>query len=152
VGPGTGGLGKEVPAREPTGVLETLEGVSGDGRADAEAGGDGIRRERSVGAGMPSFLERAGRLESPFTWSAERPAQEAERPHDGEAEHGFVLPAAFGDALDDDLAVPQALAVIHDTVRRGNGALDAGDDAAAWIAAWKVREMTGILGIDPGST
>ncbi|WP_341944868.1 cysteine--tRNA ligase [Microbacterium sp. LWH11-1.2] len=99
-----------------------------------------------------SFLERAGRLESPFTWSAERPAQEAERPHDGEAEHGFVLPAAFGDALDDDLAVPQALAVIHDTVRRGNGALDAGDDAAAWIAAWKVREMTGILGIDPGST
>ena len=99
-----------------------------------------------------SFLERAGRLESPFTWSAERPAQETERHHDGGAEDVFVLPAAFGDALDDDLAVPQALAVIHDTVRRGNGALDAGDDAAAWIAAWQVREMTGILGIDPGST
>ncbi|HAN23644.1 MAG TPA: hypothetical protein DCP95_03625, partial [Microbacterium ginsengisoli] len=41
-------------------------------------------------------------------------------------------PAAFGAALDDDLGVPQALAVLHETVRTGNAALDEGDrDAAA---------------------
>lgn len=42
------------------------------------------------------------------------------------------LPDAFAAALDDDLGVPQALAVVHETVRTGNAALDAGDkDAAA---------------------
>ena len=36
-------------------------------------------------------------------------------------------PAAFDAAMDDDLGVPQALAVMHDTIRSGNAALDAGD-------------------------
>ena len=34
-----------------------------------------------------------------------------------------VIPDAFAAAMDDDLAVPQALAVLHDTVRAGNLAL-----------------------------
>ena len=39
------------------------------------------------------------------------------------------LPAAFGAAMDDDLAVPQALAIVHESVRDGNAALAAGDAA-----------------------
>src|SRR4051795_3509006 len=41
----------------------------------------------------------------------------------GLVEHAPDLPRAFIDALDDDLGVPQALAVLHDHVRTGNTAL-----------------------------
>ena len=37
--------------------------------------------------------------------------------------------------MDDDLNVSGALAVVHDTVRAGNTALDEGDDEAAREAA-----------------
>jgi len=60
-----------------------------------------------------------------------------------------VVPARFAAALDDDLGVPQALAVLHETVRDGNTALDAGDRDAALRAFADVAVMTGILGIDP---
>ncbi|KZE91652.1 cysteine--tRNA ligase [Microbacterium sp. TNHR37B] len=59
------------------------------------------------------------------------------------------LPEAFAAALDDDLGVPQALAVVHETVRAGNSALDAGDDTAAAVAAVQVGRMTGLLGVNP---
>ena len=56
---------------------------------------------------------------------------------------------AFTAAMNDDLGVPQALAVLHETVRRGNAALDAGDLEAARAAAGEVSVMTGVLGINP---
>jgi cysteinyl-tRNA synthetase len=59
------------------------------------------------------------------------------------------LPAAFRSAMDDDLAVAAALAVIHETVRDGNNALAAGDSAAVARAALAVRGMTDVLGLDP---
>ena len=59
------------------------------------------------------------------------------------------LPDEFAAALDDDLGVPQALAVVHERVRAGNTALDAGDHAAAAVAAVEVGRMTGILGLNP---
>ena len=59
------------------------------------------------------------------------------------------LPAEFAAALDDDLGVPQALAVVHERVRVGNAALDAGDHAAAAAAAVEVGRMTGLLGLNP---
>lgn len=59
------------------------------------------------------------------------------------------LPDAFAAALDDDLGVPQALAIVHETVRAGNAALDAGDAAAAGRAMVEVGRMTGILGLNP---
>lgn len=58
------------------------------------------------------------------------------------------LPSAFVDAMDDDLGVPQALAVVHESVRAGNSALDAGDTDTALNAAGAVLAMTGILGLD----
>ena len=59
-----------------------------------------------------------------------------------------IVPPAFADALDDDLAVPAALAVLHDTVRAGNTALDAGDSATAAARANDVAAMLGVLGLD----
>ena len=38
-----------------------------------------------------------------------------------------IVPQDFADAMDDDLAIPQALGVLHDQVRAGNAALDAED-------------------------
>ena len=60
-----------------------------------------------------------------------------------------VIPDRFAAAMDDDLGVPQALAVLHETVRAGNAALEAGDRDAALRAFADVAAMTGVLGIDP---
>ncbi|QDQ96506.1 cysteine--tRNA ligase [Tomitella fengzijianii] len=60
-----------------------------------------------------------------------------------------VWPEQFAAALDDDLGVPAALAVLHGTVTEGNRALESGDHAAAAACASSVRAMTGILGVDP---
>jgi cysteinyl-tRNA synthetase len=64
-----------------------------------------------------------------------------------------AVPDAFADAMDDDLGVPQALAVLHETVRGGNAALDRGDADAAHRALAEVTAMTAVLGIDeiPGA-
>jgi cysteinyl-tRNA synthetase len=56
------------------------------------------------------------------------------------------LPAEFVAALDDDLGVPAALAVIHETVRQGNAATES-DDVDLYLR--QVLDMTSILGINP---
>lgn len=58
------------------------------------------------------------------------------------------LPAAFVAAMDDDLGVPQALAVVHETVRSGNSSLDDGDRDAAIDAARALSAMLDVLGFD----
>jgi cysteinyl-tRNA synthetase len=55
----------------------------------------------------------------------------------------------FAAALDDDLAVPIALAEIHQARADGNRALDAGDHEGALQSASAIRAMMGILGCDP---
>ncbi|WP_411707547.1 cysteine--tRNA ligase [Corynebacterium sp. LaCa117] len=55
----------------------------------------------------------------------------------------------FEDAMNDDIAVPKALAEIHTTVRAGNKALAAGDEAGARTLAGQVRAMAHVLGFDP---
>lgn len=57
----------------------------------------------------------------------------------------------FAAALDDDLAVPKALAEIHGLVRAGNTALSSGDIAEVQRIASSIRAMTSVLGIDPQS-
>ncbi len=57
------------------------------------------------------------------------------------------MPAEFAAAMDDDLGVPQALAVLHDRVRAGNAALDAGDLDQVAQAFAEVGGMTAVLGI-----
>lgn len=60
-----------------------------------------------------------------------------------------VIPEAFAAAMDDDLAVPQALAVLHDTIRAGNAALDADDVESAARRRGEVFAMTEVLGLNP---
>lgn len=67
----------------------------------------------------------------------------------GETDVVGEIPTAFAAALDDDLGVPQALAVLHERVRAGNTALDAGDRVAALAAAGEVARMTDVLGLNP---
>lgn len=55
----------------------------------------------------------------------------------------------FEDAMNDDIAVPKALAAIHTTVRAGNKDLAAGDEDAARAKAAQVRGMAHVLGFDP---
>jgi cysteinyl-tRNA synthetase len=57
--------------------------------------------------------------------------------------------AAFVKAMDDDLNTSKALAVVHDLVREGNAALADGDNAAVAKVLPAVRQMLGILGLDP---
>jgi cysteinyl-tRNA synthetase len=60
-----------------------------------------------------------------------------------------ALPIAFVKAMDEDLAIPAALAALHDEVRAGNSAMDALDDAGAAQALRAVLAMTSVLGINP---
>ena len=60
-----------------------------------------------------------------------------------------VRPTAFDDAMDDDIAVPQALAVIHEAVRAGNSAIAAGDAPTARAQADAVLAMLDVLGLNP---
>jgi cysteinyl-tRNA synthetase len=65
------------------------------------------------------------------------------------ADQDTRLPEAFRAAMDDDLGTPAAVAAVHETVREGNTALAAGDDAAVAGALGPVRAMLAVLGLDP---
>ncbi|HVA59314.1 MAG TPA: cysteine--tRNA ligase [Mycobacteriales bacterium] len=56
---------------------------------------------------------------------------------------------AFAAAMDDDLAVPRALGVVHDAVREGNGALADGDLGLVAGQVHVVQRMLAVLGLDP---
>lgn len=56
---------------------------------------------------------------------------------------------AFATAMDEDIAVPRALAEIHTTVRAANKELAAGYEDKARQLAESVRAMAAVLGFDP---
>ncbi|GAA4360707.1 cysteine--tRNA ligase [Angustibacter luteus] len=90
---------------------------------------DSLREAETAVERIEHFLGRAARV--------------GELPVDAE------VPDAFAAAMDDDLNVSGGLAVVHDTVRAGNTALDDGDDATALVAAGAVLAMTDVLGVNP---
>jgi cysteinyl-tRNA synthetase len=51
--------------------------------------------------------------------------------------------------MDEDLAMPAALAALHDEVRSGNSAIDSGDDSKLSSSLDAVLAMTSVLGINP---
>ncbi|MDT0158513.1 cysteine--tRNA ligase [Microbacterium sp. ARD32] len=102
-------------------------------RSSLDLGESTLAEAESALGRIRTFVERAG-----------RGADDAAVPG--------IVPDAFAAAMDDDLGVPQALAVIHETVRRGNAALDAGDAAAAEHALREVTAMADVLGIDVRGT
>jgi len=60
-----------------------------------------------------------------------------------------VISTGFTEAMNDDLAVPTALAVIAEIMRLGNTALAADDLAEVARAASEIRGALGVLGCDP---
>jgi cysteinyl-tRNA synthetase len=66
----------------------------------------------------------------------------------GELAH---VPAAFAAAMDDDLSVPAALAVLQGRVSDGNSLLAAGASAELVAVLAEVRSMLDVLGLDPQS-
>jgi len=86
---------------------------------------------------IEGFLERAARaVEGRAAASAGVPGR---------------VPEAFGAALDDDLSTPAAFAVLHETVRAGNTALDAGDLEAAEGLREQTVAMLDVLGLNPSA-
>jgi cysteinyl-tRNA synthetase len=66
----------------------------------------------------------------------------------GEVSLAQVLPIAFQEAMDEDIATPSAFAVIHEFVTNGNTALANNDKDLKDIYV-QVRTMLDILGLDP---
>lgn len=60
-----------------------------------------------------------------------------------------TVPDVFAEAMDDDLALPQALAVLHDTVRQINQQLDANDHERARASSVSLVAMLDVLGLNP---
>ena len=58
---------------------------------------------------------------------------------------GREVPQAFAEAMDDDVNIPRALAVLHEQTRAGNAALAAGEDVSE--AANAVMAMAEVLGL-----
>lgn len=58
---------------------------------------------------------------------------------------GREVPEAFAEAMDDDVNIPRALAVLHEQTRAGNAALAAGEDASEEANA--VMAMAEVLGL-----
>ena len=58
------------------------------------------------------------------------------------------VPQDFADALDDDMNIPRALAVLHEQTRAGNAALAAGADASECAnAVWAMANVLGLTSL-----
>lgn len=59
------------------------------------------------------------------------------------------LPAAFVEAMDDDLNIAGAMAVIYEELKRGNTALGHDDDQQVRQSQQLIRSMLDVFGLDP---
>ena len=107
-------------------------------RSAIEWGPETLDNAASAWARFSGFVSRA--IEA----VGEAGAEEVAIPADG-------LPAAFREAMDDDLNVAGALAVAHEHLKAGNVALDSGDAEAVRREQVLVRSMLDVLGLDPAS-
>jgi cysteinyl-tRNA synthetase len=120
-------------------------------RSPLEYSPDALAEAVAAYRGIEGFVLRAAELTGPAGAGASGragPAAAGAGPG-GEGTAAGEWPAGFTAALDDDLAVPQALAVVHDVLHSGNNALAAGDAEAVATALTSVRRMLGVLGLDP---
>jgi cysteinyl-tRNA synthetase len=99
-------------------------------RSELDWSEEGLAEADAAYTRIEGFLERASELV-------------------GEVPNDVAVPAEFATAMDDDLAVPRALGVLHATVREGNAALDSGDKEAVAVALGAARAMVDVLGLAP---
>jgi cysteinyl-tRNA synthetase len=105
----------------------------------------GAAHYRSAIEYSPVALKEASVAYAKIESFVQRALEVAGEPDDGPVE----LPDAFIQAMDDDLGVPQALAVIHNTRRHGNIGLNRGDKDVVRTSLGLVLAMTGVLGLNP---
>jgi cysteinyl-tRNA synthetase len=105
-------------------------------RSELDWSEEGLAEADAAYTRIENFLERAAELCQDVG---------AHSPH----AHPDKLPGDFAAAMDDDLAVPRALGVLHETVRAGNAALADGDKDAVRDAYLAVRQMVHVLGLAP---
>ncbi|WP_371164106.1 cysteine--tRNA ligase [Buchananella felis] len=155
--------------RQHSAAVVRLALVSVHYRSTVEYSDETLARAATVWERLRGFVERAAEqdesvaapLKGERVDDAAAPAAPTEQPGFGEAGAGegagagaerasaVPFPQAFAAAMDDDLNVSAALAVVHERVREGNSALAAGDAASAARAAREVRVMLEVLGLDP---
>jgi cysteinyl-tRNA synthetase len=108
---------------------------------------------RSMLEWSPETLPEAEATWDRFSGFVERATERVGAVSRGEVA-GAALPEAFVVAMDDDLNVPAALAVVHEHLRAGNTALaataseESGRNVRAGLVA--IRAMLDVLGLDPG--
>lgn len=108
----------------------------------------GAAHYRSMIEMTPESLSDAANVWERFTGFIERASQRAEiAPRDELAQ--TPLPAAFTEAMNDDLNISAALAVVHEELRAGNLALAESDRRAVANHAKTLRAMLDVLGLDP---
>ena len=97
-------------------------------RSPVRVGTDNLEASVSALAGLDSFAARTATFAG------------------GEADAGVL--ARFRTSMDDDLDTVAAMALVFDTVRAANSAMDAGDSSRVAPLRAAVIEMLGALGID----
>ncbi len=109
--------------------------ISAHYRSNLEFSPGALREAAASFRRIEGFLGRAARVAGAATVDL-----------DGE------LPEAFSAAMDDDLSVPAAIAVVQNAVTAGNTALAAGEATSTREHAVAVRRMLSVLGVDPLSS
>ena len=106
-------------------------------RSNMEMGPENLAAAASALAGLDAFVRRARTRLGAGSGDGVGPAG---------LDRSTV--AAFDAALDDDFNTPAALGAVFDAVRRGNLAIDAGDDLEARRLVATVRTLTAALGLE----
>jgi cysteinyl-tRNA synthetase len=107
------------------------------------------RIERFVSRAQHAVASRDGTFPS---WGVAAALHAPRTPHPPDmpgAAPSASLPISFAAAMDDDLAVPAALAAVHATVHDGNYALSTGNVESIRTSLAQTRAMLRILGLDP---
>lgn len=110
-------------------------------RATVEYGDETLAAAQAAWERLSGFVTRATQLAAQH--------QLPEISEGGLATH--PLPETFSYAMNDDLNVAGALAVIYERMKAGNSAISATDVQAMYEALIDVRAMLAILGLDPAS-
>lgn len=100
--------------------------------------------EETLPAAAAAWSKFSGFVERSIGLAGEASAEEIALP-------ASELPEGFVAAMNDDLNVAGALAVIHEHMKAGNTAIDEGDKALVRREQVLVRSMLDVLGLDPAS-
>ena len=127
---GNGALVSEVVKRYPARAVR-LYLLAPHYRSSVEFSDTSLAEATAQLARIDGFVQRAVRLVGPGVVA------------------GDAIPAEFAQAMDDDLGTPGAMAVLFNTIKQGNVAVDAGDAEATTAALAAVTAMLDVLGLLP---